>query len=110
MSNRVRTKANAQPPVHHKIARQYGWTNHFDNKITLKRIEHQWLHNYHWNNLPHESILQILDDTWRAFNNVFRDNLNNLIQEYDIEEIYNEKCLDLNKHYKQLASWIIVPY
>ncbi len=99
---------NKKRSVHHIMAKAVWGTNHEHNKIDLKQLPHRSLHNLFWIKPPHEQISTIIDITWKAFNKVFVDDLQDFLLSKDVEEIYNQKCVNMNKliqHILETKSW-----
>jgi len=89
---------------HHKIARQYWWSNHHDNIVRLERDKHIAQHTRFWNNLPHEQILDIVDVTGKCFKKCFSDDVIEVVSSYDLEEIYKEWCYNTRKLVKFILN------
>ena len=62
-----------------------------------KRVLHQAHHTVFANEAPHEQLLTIIDLTGRAFNKVFAEDFIEIIESYRMEDIYNEKCVNMQK-------------
>jgi len=88
---------NRSKSVHHIMAKAVWWTNHPDNKIDLRQLPHRSLHNLFGIQPPHEQLLTIIDITWKAFNKVFSEDLQEHLLSTDIREIYNQDCVNMRK-------------
>ena len=82
---------------HHKIPKSLWGTSHFDNIEKKNDTPHKSHHIVFENKAPHEQIVQIVDVTWKAFNAVFADDIMSVVNDYDIEDIYNHKCVRVKK-------------
>jgi len=78
---------------HHIIPKSLWWTNHNDNIERKRDIKHRAHHLLYDNKLPHEQIWQIIDLTWKAFDKCFSDDIQSVVNDYDVEAIYNKKCI-----------------
>ena len=78
---------------HHLIPRSRGWNSYYDNICPLKDSIHKALHVIFTNELPHEQIESLVDINGYALSNEFRYDIQDLLSNYAIEEMYNTKCL-----------------
>ena len=78
---------------HHKIAKSRWGSNHYDNIIMLKDLQHRAFHTIFANQLPHEQIETILDINWCALTNEFKFQVQDVINEFLLEEMFNRKCI-----------------
>jgi len=88
---------------HHKIPKSLWGTRHFDNIEKKKELKHRAHHTIYENQAPHEQIIEIVDVTGKAFNAVFADDLMSVVNDYDLEDIYNHKCVNM----KKLVNYIL---
>jgi len=82
---------------HHILPKSIGWTNHFNNLEKKKDVKHRAHHILYDNNAPHQQLQEIIDLTGKAFNKCFTDDITDLIENYEIDEIYNERCVQIDK-------------
>ena len=82
---------------HHIIPKSKHWTSHINNIARIKDMKHRAFHMVFDNQTPAEQLGTIVDITWKAFNKVFADDIMSVINDYDEEEIYNEKCIKMEE-------------
>ena len=82
---------------HHIIPKSAGWNLHYNNIANLKQVKHRALHTMFSNELPHEQVLDIVDLTGKAINKVFSQAIMEVVNDFTPEEMYNEKCCNMNR-------------
>ena len=82
---------------HHIIPKSYWWNRYAHNIASLRDNKHKALHTMFSNNLPHEQVLNIVDLTGKAINKVFSQAIMEVVNDFTPEEIYNQKCCDIQK-------------
>jgi len=82
---------------HHKLARAVWGTSHYDNIEKKRDAEHRAHHLLYGIQTPHEQISSIIDVTGKAFNSCFASDILSVIEDYELEEIYNSKCVNVQK-------------
>ena len=82
---------------HHIIPKSAWWNRHFHNIEPLREVKHRALHTMFENKLPAEQISEIVDLTWKAFNKVFAESIIEVVNSFTPEEIYNQKCANMDK-------------
>ena len=83
--------------IHHRIPKSYWGNNHFYNKLHISDTKHKALHILHENDLLHDQIKTLIDISGNSIQTVFREELFSVLQDYTPEQIYNEKCCNMNK-------------
>ena len=74
----------------------------------LRRIDHRAHHQIHQNQPPHEQILSIVDRTGRCFKQAMARDIIEVVNSYDITQMYHPKCVDMEKMIRVLAEKIIL--
>ena len=90
--------------AHHRITKSHWWTNYHQNIIQLRESTHRAVHTLFVDQLPHEQQLTIVDVNWEALTPEFRNCMMEMIWSFDIEEMYNEKCVNMDKLIKKLTE------
>ena len=83
--------------IHHRIPKSYWGNNHFHNKLGIGEIPHRALHILHENDLIPDQITTLIDISGNSIQSGFREDLLSVLQDYKPEQIYNEKCCNMNK-------------
>ena len=83
--------------IHHRIPKSYWGNNHSDNKLEIWEIPHRALHILHENDLLHDQIVTLVDISGNSIKPDFREDLFSVLQDYTPEQIYNEKCCNMNR-------------
>ena len=89
---------------HHKICKSLWWNRHYDNIVKLKEVKHRALHTMFDNYIFHEQVIELVDLTWKAINKTFSESIIEHIHWFDLEEMYNEKCVNMDKLIKKLTE------
>lgn len=85
---RYEQRSKRKLPTRHHIAPRSRWGWDADINITmLPWWQHKGLHDYFGNKLPHEQILQILEDSNQALVRKFRKSILEILEEYDYENM-----------------------
>ena len=82
---------------HHRIPKSYWGNNHHDNKLEIGEIPHRALHILHQNDLLPDQITTLIDISWNSIKPDFIEDLLSVLQDYKPEQIYNEKCCNMNR-------------
>ena len=82
---------------HHIIWKSCWWNRYYYNIAKLREVKHRALHTMHWNHLPHVQIVDIVDLTGKAINKVFAEAIMEVATSFSPEEMYNQKCCDMEK-------------
>lgn len=85
--------SNNSTNIHHKLAKQYSWSNHWDNIVRMKVVDHRALHQLFWNHVFHQQVYDLIKLMWPTVNKILTDDLKDVIQSYTLEDMYNMKCI-----------------
>ena len=89
---------------HHILPKSLWGNRHYDNIAKLRETKHRALHTMFHNQAPHEQVLELIDLTWKAINKTFSEAIIETVHWFDIEEMYNEKCVNIDKLIKKLTE------
>ena len=101
------TKLKDQITWHHRIPKELWWTNYRANMEDKRRAEHIAHHTLFNNKPPHEQILQIVDTTGKAFNQVMRHQIIEVVDSFDIEYMYHPKAVNIEQMIRVLAEKLL---
>ena len=82
---------------HHRITKSHWGNNHYDNIAKLWDVKHRALHTLFADQILHQQVQTLVDLTWKAINKNFREDIVSVLWDYELDEMYNEKCCNMNK-------------
>jgi hypothetical protein len=77
---------------HHRVAKEAGGTNHYDNIAKMLVLEHRALHLLFDNMPPHQQLEEVIRLAGKALSPEFTASIREVINSYELEDIYNKKC------------------
>jgi len=90
---------------HHLITKSNWGNNHYDNIAKLWDNQHKALHTLFEDQILHQQVQTLVDLTWKAINKNFRDDIQSVLWDYELDQMYNEKCCNMSKLVKHILEY-----
>ena len=78
---------------HHEIPKSMGGTNYHENIVRLTDNVHKAVHTLFVNEVPHQQLWTVIDIAGESLSQEFRNDFQLFIWNYDVEDMYNHKCV-----------------
>ena len=105
----IRKRREVKFDIDHLIARSM-WGSEFKwNKKYWNAMKHRWKHLHHWNDLPHQQIINSIDYNKQAFLEEhieeFKSLISQIVDEFLKEwKLYDKRCFKNNKPPKTIKK------